>query len=396
MGSSKNTSIQKREEGVKSFFLLRFWKMIVGIFVREDDDFWEEKEETKKDPEVDHRAEEIKISLQKLSKIKSFYDKTKLSILKDVYEITQIIHDVIVKYNVKYQKLTQFHMYYTDHYIPLIEKILKTQDEKVDYLKKMENNITTKMDDCDRRISDIHTKINSYKSNEANKAKYEAFIIKLVGSLFDNHAISSASKKLESKEYWELGDKLKGEISEGLVATPTFDNSGKTISDSDSTHIIETKKVRFAKVHNHWINESILEPIYNNFKNLKYVDSYNHEPIFSFKNGKEKIYIIIYTKKNTIDKFTYDKSTKTNTDIISGLENDITLIEIEKEGYIKKKEEYKNQQLFVNLDDKISEVLMKYIEKLEKYHHDIESNPQDTQLERETLDNVMNIEMIDI
>jgi hypothetical protein len=382
---SLNTSIRKRtDEGSLSSFFLKFWQIVKGVFINEDESFWDkEKEEPKKEPEIDYRAEEIKISLQKISKIESFYKKTKLSILKDVVDITQIIHDVIVKYNIKYQKLSQFHMYYTDHYIPLIEKIIKTQDEKIDYLKKMESNTQTKIDNCDKRILDINNKIKSHKLNEANKSKYETNIIKLIGSLFDNHVISSSSKKLETKDCWIMGD-LKGEVSINLV--------NDTIP-SGSTYVTEPKKIRFAKVHNHWINESILESIYNNFKDVKYVDSYNHEPIFSFKNGKETIFIIIYTKKNTIDKFIYDKKTQTNQDIISSLENEITLIEIEKESHIKEKNEYKNSQLFVNLDDKIADVLTKYIDKLKKYHEEIEANPQDTQIERETLSNVMDIEM---
>ena len=395
--STNNTSIKKRtEEGIISFFFLRFWKSIKGIFIQEEDEFWNDEKEPVKEPEVDYRAEEIKLSIKKIDKIESFYQKTKINILKDVYDMTQIIHDVIVNNNIKYQKLSQFHMYYTDHYIPLIEKILKTQDEKIDYLKKMENNITSKMNDCDKKISNIHSKINSFKSNESNKSKYESFIVKLIGSLFDNHVISSASKKLETRDTWSIKDKLKGETSEGLLDTSNINISGVTYDTPEVCNTLETKKVRFAKVHNHWINESILESIYENFKNLKYVDSFNHEPIFSFKNGEEKIYIIIYTKKNTIDIFNYYKSTKTNTDIISELENSITLIEIEKENLKKDREEYKNQQLFVNLDDKIADVLIKYYEKLKNYHEEIESNPHDTQLEIETLNNVIDIEMMKI
>ena len=383
---SSNTSIRKRkDDGSLSSIFLKFWQIVKGVFINEDESFWEEeKEEPKKEPEIDYRAEEIKISLQKISKIENFYKKTKLSILKDVVDITQIIHDVIVKYNIKYQRLSQFHMYYTDHYIPLIEKVIKTQDEKIDYLKKMESNTQTKIDSCDKRILDINNKIKSQKLNEANKAKYETHTIKLIGSLFDNHVISSSSKKIETKDFWVMGD-LKGEVSINLI--------NETAPLSGSTYVSEPKKIRFAKVHNHWINESILEPIYNNFKEIKYIDSYNHEPIFSFKNGKETIFIIIYTKKNTIDKFSYDKKTQTNHDIISSLENEITLIEIEKGTYIKEKDEYKNSQLFVNLDDKIADILTKYIDKLKKYHEEIESNPQDTQVERETLSNVMDIEM---
>ena len=97
------------------------------------------------------KKEFIKSSTNRINRIRDIQDKFNNKILGDIITITENIHEIFIKRDLSTYKLEQFHTYYSENLLGILD----------DYLNKVESDINPKLGEM-KSLEDKLNKINKY------------------------------------------------------------------------------------------------------------------------------------------------------------------------------------------------------------------------------------------
>lgn len=186
---------------------------------------------------------ESKNSVSKISILSGYYQHFKNDMIKEICEITQLIHDIIIDNKIKIQKLNQFHFYYTDHFIKLFDKILMENQEKTQFVTNRIKSVTSKIDNLKKELRINNEEIQNLDNFNKSKERYSDLFREIVLSNLDKYAIEFNSNKESENQLMDKYKKGKLKTRDEYVQVLNFLNvklnqklkeDGKEVVDSSS------------------------------------------------------------------------------------------------------------------------------------------------------------------
>jgi len=116
----------------------------------------------------------LKESQDRINKMKIYARYFDNRVLTDILNQTEVVHDVFVdNRELSYNKLEQYHYYYTDHLVELLQKLKTSKDENngviTSQVKSLENKIANGKK---RSLQILHENIKALNNDKAQYAQY--------------------------------------------------------------------------------------------------------------------------------------------------------------------------------------------------------------------------------
>ena len=113
--------------------------------------------------ELDPIETVLKDSKQRLNKLKIYVGFFDNKTITDIYNQTEIVHDVFAgNKELNHRKLEQYHYYYTEHLIELLQKLKKSKEENIAV-------ITSQLKSIDNKISTTKAKVSGITQGDTKK-----------------------------------------------------------------------------------------------------------------------------------------------------------------------------------------------------------------------------------
>jgi len=378
----------------KNNFIKKFWFQFISFFVRKNEIIIPKEE---KPIIVDTNKIIIDESLNKIEKLNSFYNKMKIKQIEDIHSMSKIIHDVIVNSNLKLNKLQQFHLYYTDNFINLFNKIIKNHDEKIDFYNKLKQSIKTKIAINNKNIDALNNKIKIINDNVQTRKEYSEYIRNTICQLFDSNKIikkqNSLLKTSINKDSSTINP-ISVCVSSGSFTikenTPTY--TGSTLDESNYTGKTIDES-NYTVIYNYMIENCLVEILYEKIDTILFVDSYSTFPTFKILNDDKEIYFIIDNKNSIIKTVEYDE--KTSNEKIDSISNQIIKIILDNSEHENEIFDIEYKERILNINENLYEILDKYNSKLKTYYDDINNDDCNIELESEILNKMLDVELLE-
>lgn len=315
-----------------------------------------------------------------LFKIYSNYFNHKL--ISDILFQTECLHDMFEKNpNLNLKKLEQYHYYYTDHLLTLLEKIKKATDEKYTMLNSQISGVENKIGTTRKEIA----KFSIDKNISNKKSQYNEYISLQLSAIY-NCLIDN------------FDDFRYKDLSKLFTFTSAYSQNiyGYAIPKDLFENIIsnDKKPTDYYTYNDYKIHRKLMGKIQKNLFHIELIDIFytdkNSFELFKIKDTND--YFIFYSKEGYFDFIDYDKILKKyhSKDFTSQGQ-----FEIEIEGLILRQSEllYKRDNL-ISVDDNVKESLKTYLHKIE----DIEflNNLVNVDLELQNLKTMLNATVLEI
>lgn len=183
---SSLTSSKKKEEKklpVKikdngNLFSRFFTKIIFFFSKKRNSEEFELNDELLRKKIDDNNKRIISESENKLKKLFYYRNTFKdVPLLYDVYDYTKMFHDVVLQNKLKLQLIEQFHMYYTDHFIELFEKIIDNNRIRVSLIEKKKEKLKNDIINLEKDKKIENDKIKSVDIIKNESIRYEKMVI---------------------------------------------------------------------------------------------------------------------------------------------------------------------------------------------------------------------------
>jgi hypothetical protein len=217
----------------KTNWFSRIWGRLFPhqIVTRRRNEMEEEKKRLRQIEQDKHRL--IQQSQTKLDHLQRYAKKFHLPILQEIYDNSKIVHDCIVENNIKIQRLEQFHLYYTDHFLALFEKIDKEFEEKNVLLKKRLSLIETEIQNIKKIKQRLADKIKGLQILRTEKKDYEHYIRDSINKLFDQFTLDQSRERQKTPiiEAWKtLQFNSEDEYIQWILMSPENVNYIRTLN----------------------------------------------------------------------------------------------------------------------------------------------------------------------
>jgi len=186
-----NTTVVKSE---KRNLLQRIIERIFNIFKRkEETDIDSTELDILKVQENNYRISSE--SMAKINKLKFYMDSFKtFPLLQDIYDYTKMFHDTVIQNNSKLQLIEQFHLYYTDHFIELFDKIIENNKMRISLIEKRKEKIKKDIVAIEKKSNAELSKIDRVNKIKDESLKYENMVIKQILNDFDQKIASDNTR----------------------------------------------------------------------------------------------------------------------------------------------------------------------------------------------------------
>jgi hypothetical protein len=315
-----------------------------------------------------------------LFKIYSNYFNHKL--INDILFQTECLHEMFEKNpNLNLKKLEQYHYYYTDHLLTLLEKIKKATDEKYTMLNSQILAISNKIETTKKEIAKFSTDKNIFNK----KSQYNEYISLQLSSIY-NCLIDN----FDDFRYKNLNNLFT------FTSAYSPNIYGYNIPKDIFEKIIcnNNKNTDYYTYNDYKIHRKLMGKIQKNLFHIEFIDIFysdkNTVEVFKIKDTND--YFIFYSKEGYFDFVDYEKILKKyhTKDFTSQGQ-----FEIEIESLILRQSEllYKRDNL-ISVDDNVKESLKTYLHKIE----DIEflNNLVNVDLELQNLKTMLNATVLEI
>lgn len=383
MGYNENLPAKVEEEyedySNRNFFV-RFYLKFVDIFKPAKKKKKKNKIEKNEEKSIDtiEKEKQLRLSLEKINKLKFYSDKFKLPELTEIYENTLIIHNINIEKDIKIQKLVQFHMYYTDNFIQFFDKVVDKFDDRIKFLDNKIYKLADKHKALDQEILEIKKSIKSFNDNILRKKEYEKFVQKMIAKLLDSYVVENSNKVHTYTEY------IDGNL---ILKTDDVEYAKQGVTNFKNSYV---------KVSLYYINEVLLKSFYEEklLKTLTYLDGDKQKSIFKMKtSNKSYEYIILKLDKNIID--ILDNYVEKEDETIDTLNNKINVIELEKNKISENISELNDNKVVLTLEKSGEELIAKYLKTINDYYENI-STDASCEIEKDNLNNMLDIDMLEI
>lgn len=125
----------------------------------------------------------LKDSQDRINKLKVFANYFDNRTLTDILNQTEVIHDVFANNKeLSFKKLEQYHYYYTEHLIEMLQKLKMSKDENISVIASQVKSLNNKINNGKKKCEQIANG-SSIKSNE--NAKYAQYMSLQLASIYN-------------------------------------------------------------------------------------------------------------------------------------------------------------------------------------------------------------------
>lgn len=334
-------------------------------------------------PEQRRRNEKkriLKESSDKLNRLKIYAHYFDFPYITSIYNQSLILHDIFVNNDdLNINKLDQFHMYYTDNLLELLQKIKKSHDEHYTIIVSQVKSYESKIRDLRDFITNIE--INDIKDSDNIKARYSQNMIMQLNSIYNCLIDKFEDFRFKSPKQYKNYSSFKNSNLFYQIPSDVF------------ASLVEFTYDNNYKYQEYWIERKLLGKLQKNLFNIKFINVFicgelNFE---LFKIDETNDYFI-YIPNSTVFKFVDYNTLKP---YITQSTTKYGSYSVELETYTKKLTELKIKKDDIrNFDDKTLNTLKGYMEKIEDV--DLVENITSIDVERQNLESMLKLERLEI
>lgn len=142
----------------------------------------------------------ISDSLERIENLKTIQKSVNSEIVNDVIDYTVAFHDIVVNKKLKIQKLEQFHMYYTDNFIQLMEDLIKNKEKENINIQIENNKLIEELELKRNKIGKIQKRISKIDNGKKNIKEYDKAVSNYILGNFDVYFVKKTLNiKTENK-----------------------------------------------------------------------------------------------------------------------------------------------------------------------------------------------------
>lgn len=389
----------------------RFCKNFFGIF-KEDNSarLLEQNTRSSIDAPVIKQKDQDQISLddstKKINNLIPYINYFNNPVLNGILSKTSIIHQIFeMNRHMKFTKLDQFHMYYTDHLIQVLKKYKTTVEQKLslynielktknnelsDLNTKLNNNGVSKKTSVGKSIKLTTTTSTSYNDEyQVDYANYFGLLLlSIYNSLKENFKDFRYKSKIDLVRYNSKFPNLVYQIPR---------NSNLNLGSNFDVASFDFKNdTNFYSFENYYIEKKLMGQLNKIDFKIKFLATCyyvkEHIDLFEFISDKnEKIHFMymggyfVVVNLEVFKPYLFSKYTKQ-----FSIVNEIEKLKNEVDELTEKIEEFKV------IDDNTIKLLTQYYDKIsaEEFINDL--NKEDNNMEKQNLKTILELEMLEI
>lgn len=207
---------------------------------------------------VNPDVEILENSKRLLNMLKNFKTYFKTKIVDDIYNQTEIIHEI---YNdnasLTFKKLDQYHYYYTNHLIELLDKLRKTIDEDTNVIKTKLKMIDNKVRTTNEHYLNIVN--NNIKDIKKHEIQYASYMSLQLSSIYNCMAEKFNDFRFKKTYEFTNFNKVQGN-----------DNLSWTIPNEVYLDIVKFDKTNQYSWDEYWIDRLLMGKLQKNLFLITY------------------------------------------------------------------------------------------------------------------------------
>ena len=322
----------------------------------------------------------LKESLDKLNKLKIYVNYFDFPYITSIYNQSVILHEIFESNDeLNMNKLDQFHMYYTDHLLEMLQKIKKSHDEHYVIVSAQVKSYESKISTLKDYIVDIVN--NDIKESDNIKARYSQNMVMQLNSIYNCLIDKFDDFRFKTSKNLKLYSQIKKSNLFYQIPSELF------------TSIIDFNYENNYKYQEFWVERKLMGRLQKNLFNIKFVNVFicgdlNFE-LFKIDDTNDHF---IYVPNTCVFKFVDYNTLKA---YIAESNTKYGSYNLELETYTKKLTELKIKKDDIrNFDDKTINTIKGYMEKIE----DVELVEKITSIdvERQNLESILKLERLEI
>ncbi len=332
--------------------------------------------------EQDPRKIILKDSRDRLNKLSIYMNYFNNKLVTDIFNQTQLIHDVFSENeNLTFKKLEQYHYYYTDALIELLEKLKKSTDDNIAIKNTQIKSINNKIESSFKNI----TSIKSDLSNLDNlKMQYTNYMSMQISSIYNCLVEKFNDFRYKKSKDFKFFNYLVDDVTFWNMPIDTY------------ISLVEKDDKNFYGWEDFSIEKILMGKLQKNLFLIDFIGCFNindSQYLELFKFSDSNIYFVYDTKNFIFKTIKYpivvDLCTDDNTKYKS-IKHDLSVLENDR---IKIEAELKSVKRLA-IDKEVKPVLDKYLVKIE----DLELLDKITEINIETknLQVLLDLERLDI
>lgn len=328
-------------------------------------------------PVPDKRDLILQASQDRITKLKVFEGFFKLNTITDIVDQCKVIHEMFnTNDKINIGKLEQFHYYYTDNFILLLQKIKRSKEENIIILNEQAKVISEKITKTD----DLEKEIRAYNNR---KKVYAGNLSMIFVNMFNALSHKTASSIFKCNNMVLLESDIYFHVQNGLN---NYINLPVEVLNS-----ITSETRNYYTIQGFDIERKVLGKLNNNRYEIEYIEGFNcnNEIVELFKIKYSEEYFIFHTGKMAFMLVKYNE-------LFQYVEDHRNKQKNQKDDLIEKKNKLvldaANMKYIT--DPKLLETISTYLTKIK--NENFLNDSSDIDLEVTNLTSMMNIEKYDL